>query len=136
MQPTTSSQWRELLVSFSNVKTLHVHNGYRRQISRSLQVGDGESSSELLSELKELQYLPPHYVGNAFNAFIDARVRRRNHEGSDGEFESLRDRSTRRKSARARERRGPDSKVHWSLLRDRARFLYTRATDNGYVHYL
>jgi hypothetical protein len=71
-------------MSFGNVKRLHVYHDYRRQISRSLPVWDGASSSEL--NLKELQYLPPHDVGNAFNAFIAARQRAGRSVTSDLDF--------------------------------------------------
>jgi hypothetical protein len=65
------TQWRELLSSFSNVKTLRV-NDFHEQISRSLQVDDGESPLELLPELKELHH-HRFRIGKAFDAFIDAR---------------------------------------------------------------
>ena len=47
------TQWRELLGSFSNVKTLRVHNGLVGELSRSLQF-DREQPLEVLPELKEL----------------------------------------------------------------------------------
>jgi hypothetical protein len=65
------TQWRELLGSFSNVKILCV-NDFHGQISRSLQVDDGEPPLELLPELKELRYTPLYEDVNTF-AFIDAR---------------------------------------------------------------
>jgi hypothetical protein len=67
------SQWRELLGSFSNVKILRVNRDFHGQISRSLQVLDGESPLELLPELKELQYPRSLDDGDSLNAFIDAR---------------------------------------------------------------
>jgi hypothetical protein len=70
------TQWRKLLRSFSDVKTLRVGDDFHGQISRSLQVDDGESSLEFLPELKELHYpvYPRSYSdSNAFEAFIDAR---------------------------------------------------------------
>jgi len=67
------TQWRELLGSLGNVKILRVSEDFQGQISRSLQVDDGESALELLPELKELQYPGFRDDGNAFNAFIDAR---------------------------------------------------------------
>jgi len=73
---TDRTQWRELLRSFSNVKILRVGADFHGQISRSLQVDDGESPLELLPELKELHYpVYPRFYGdgNAFEAFIDAR---------------------------------------------------------------
>jgi len=62
--------WRELLGSFSNVKVLRVNEDFHGQISRSLEIDDGESPLELLPELKELHYPRFH---DAFQAFIDAR---------------------------------------------------------------
>lgn len=67
------AQWRDLLRSFSNVKTLRVHNGLVRDLSRSLQSDDGESPLELLPELKELVYSAGSDATDAFTAFIDAR---------------------------------------------------------------
>lgn len=51
------TQWREVLRPFSNVKTLHVQYGLVRELSRSLQLQEGESPVELLPELKELRYV-------------------------------------------------------------------------------
>jgi hypothetical protein len=67
------TSWHELLRSFSNVKTLRVHSGLVRVLSRSLQVDDGESPPELLPELKELVYSVGSGASDAFTAFIDAR---------------------------------------------------------------
>jgi hypothetical protein len=47
------AQWRELLGSFRNMKTLRVHNGLVSDLSRSLQL-DGNPPLELLPELTEL----------------------------------------------------------------------------------
>ncbi|KAH9953956.1 hypothetical protein BC827DRAFT_1245653 [Russula dissimulans] len=68
------AQWRELLRSFSSVKTLRVDKELVGQLSRSLQSDDGESPLELLPELKELSYLAPRDIGDVFGAFIDARL--------------------------------------------------------------
>jgi hypothetical protein len=70
------TQWRELMRSFSNVTILRVNEDFNGHISRSLQVGDGESPLELLPELKELQVqYDNRFLGesNTFNAFINAR---------------------------------------------------------------
>jgi len=67
------SYWRDVLRPFSNVKSLSVHNGLAREISRSFPVGDGESQMELLPELNELKYYGLGDAGDAFTAFIDAR---------------------------------------------------------------
>jgi len=62
------TQWRQLLRSFRNVKTLRVHNGIVGDLSRCLQL-DGE----LLPELMEL-VCPVGSVGDkTFSAFIDER---------------------------------------------------------------
>jgi len=65
--------WRELLMSFSNVKTLHVDDDFFGQISRCLQVDDGESPTQLFPELKELEYSMPYAAKEAFMRFIVAR---------------------------------------------------------------
>jgi hypothetical protein len=66
------AQWRELLGTFDNVKTLLVDDELVEQISRSLQPGDGESPTDLLPELQELSY-PARSPENAFTPFVDAR---------------------------------------------------------------
>jgi len=68
------TQWRELLKPFGNVKTLQVDKDLVGQLSRSLQSDDGESVLEMLPELKELSYLAPRDIGDAFGAFVDARL--------------------------------------------------------------
>ena len=69
------AQWREVLGSFSNVETLLVSNDLISELSGSLQSHDGELSSELLPELKELQYSAPcdSDVSDAFATFIKFR---------------------------------------------------------------
>jgi hypothetical protein len=47
------TQWRELLRSFRNVKTLRVHNGLVGELSHSLRL-DGKLPLEILPELQEL----------------------------------------------------------------------------------
>jgi len=59
------------------VKTLSVPDGLIGELSRSLQLNDGESPTELLPELKELS-LPARSDSNpdaddAFTAFAEAR---------------------------------------------------------------
>jgi hypothetical protein len=67
-------QWRQLLGSFSNVKTIHVENGLVRELSRSLQFDDGESpGAALLPELTELSYSASDDIGDAFTSFTGAR---------------------------------------------------------------
>ena len=73
-------QWRNLLGSFSNVKSLHVE-GLVEELSRCLQVDDGghPASVDLLPELQELAYTDaarPSGSDNShdvFTSFIDAR---------------------------------------------------------------
>ena len=67
------TQWRELLRPFGNVKTLQVAYELVKDISGSLQPGDGEPPIQLLPELKELRYSTRGDTGNAFKAFINAR---------------------------------------------------------------
>ena len=66
------SEWRKLLRSFSNVKTLRVGNGLVKDVSRSLRLENGEDPLELLPELQSLTYSG---IGDtdAFTSFIDAR---------------------------------------------------------------
>jgi len=68
-------KWRELLRSFGNVKVLRLGVGddFTRQLSGSLQIEDGESSMELLPELKELSYCVFDDDDDAFASFVDAR---------------------------------------------------------------
>jgi hypothetical protein len=69
-------QWRELLRSSSSVKRLFVDDGLVGEVSRAVQVDDGESPMELLPELKELGYITSRRAGageDAFTAFADAR---------------------------------------------------------------
>jgi hypothetical protein len=66
------TQWRELLGSFRNVKTLRVHNGLVSDLSRCLQL-DGEPPLELLPELTELVCPVGSVNDKVFSAFIDER---------------------------------------------------------------
>jgi len=63
------TQWRKLLGSFRNVKTLRVHNGLVRDLSRCLQL-DGEPPLELLPELTELVCPVGSIDDNTFSPFI------------------------------------------------------------------
>ena len=66
------AQWRELLGSFRNVKTLRVHNGLVSDLSRCLQL-NGEPPLELLPELTELVCPAGSVNDKIFSAFIDER---------------------------------------------------------------
>jgi hypothetical protein len=66
------TQWRELLGSFRNVKTLRVHNGLVRDLSLCLQL-DGEPPLELLPELTELICPVGSVDDKTFSAFVHER---------------------------------------------------------------
>ena len=66
-------EWRKLLSSFRNVKTLHIATGLVEELSRCLQPDEGELYLELLPELQELTYSENGDAGNAFTSFINAR---------------------------------------------------------------
>lgn len=51
-----STEWREFLRSSSNVKTFNIDDGLVREVSRCLQLDDGELLLVLLPELQELIY--------------------------------------------------------------------------------
>jgi hypothetical protein len=67
------TQWRQLLRSFRDVKTLHIPKRLVRELSRCLQLDDEELPLELLPELQELTFLGGSDVDNAFTTLIDAR---------------------------------------------------------------
>jgi hypothetical protein len=71
------TQWRKLLRSFNNVKTLRIDDGLVKELSRSLRSDDGELPlrMELLPELQELTYSGSGDAGDApaFTSFINAR---------------------------------------------------------------
>ena len=67
------TEWRKLLSSFRNVKTLLVAEGLVKELSRCLQLDDGELPLKILPELQELTYSGSANIGGAFASFIDAR---------------------------------------------------------------
>jgi hypothetical protein len=67
------TEWRKLLRSFSNVKTLRVRRGLVAELSCCLRLDDGEHPLELLPELQELTYSGSGNAKNAFTSLIDAR---------------------------------------------------------------
>jgi hypothetical protein len=67
------TEWRKLLRPFSNVKTLRIEKELVKDLSRCLQLEDGELPLELLPELQELRTFGSSDTGDAFTSFIDAR---------------------------------------------------------------
>ena len=67
------SEWRKLLRSFSNVKTLRVEDGLVDELSRCLRLEEGELPLELLPELQELTYIGSRDTSDAYTSFIDSR---------------------------------------------------------------
>ena len=67
------TEWRKLLQSFTNVKTLHVHHRLVGDLSRCLRLDDGEHPLELLPELQEPIYSGSDIPSVAFTPFIDVR---------------------------------------------------------------
>jgi hypothetical protein len=55
------------------VKTLRVDEVLVEELSRCLELGDGELPLELLPELQELTYFGSGNTGDAFTSFIGAR---------------------------------------------------------------
>jgi hypothetical protein len=51
------TEWRKLLRPFSNVKTLRIEKGLVKDLSRCLELEDGEFPLELLPELQELSIM-------------------------------------------------------------------------------
>ena len=67
------TEWRKLLKSFRNVKTLRVHRRLVGELSRCLQLENGEHPLELLPRLQELTYLGSGNGHDSFTSFIDDR---------------------------------------------------------------
>ena len=67
------TEWRKLLRSFGNVKTLYIGNRLVEEFSRCLELEEGELPLELLPELQELIYSRSGDTGDAFTSFINAR---------------------------------------------------------------
>jgi len=67
------TDWRGFLGSFGNVKTLHVDEELVEAVSHCLQVDGGESSLELLPELRRLSYSAMGDTHGPFKSFIDTR---------------------------------------------------------------
>ena len=67
------TEWRKLLRPFINVKTLRIEEGLVKDLSRCLELEDGELPLELLPELQELDYIWSDISGDEFTSFIDVR---------------------------------------------------------------
>ena len=67
------TEWRNLLRSFGNVKTLRTDNGLIEQLSRCLRLEDGELPLEALPELQELTYSGRGNAGDVFESFTNSR---------------------------------------------------------------
>ena len=67
------TEWRKPLRPFSNVKTLRIEEWLVKDLSRCLELEDGELRLELLPELVRLEYFGSGDTGDTFTAFIDAR---------------------------------------------------------------
>ena len=67
------TEWRKLLGSFRNVKTLHIATGLVEELARCLHLDDRELPLEVLSELQELTYFGSGDTGDAFTSFVEAR---------------------------------------------------------------
>jgi hypothetical protein len=67
------TEWRKLLRPFSNVKTLRIQKGLVKDLSRCLELEDGELPFKLLPELQELRYSGSSRTDGAFTSFVDAR---------------------------------------------------------------
>jgi hypothetical protein len=67
------TEWRKLLRSFSNVKTLDIEDGLVSELSRCLRLDDGEHPLDVLPELQELTYSGSDNANNAFTSFVDTR---------------------------------------------------------------
>jgi hypothetical protein len=66
-------EWRRILRSFSNVKTLRVEYGLDEEIAHCLRLDDGELPLDLLPELHELIYSRSSHSDNEFASFITSR---------------------------------------------------------------
>ena len=67
------TEWRRLFRPFNNVKTLRIDDGLVDDLSRCLQLEDGDLPLEVLPELQELTYYGGGNIGDTFAPFVDAR---------------------------------------------------------------
>jgi hypothetical protein len=66
------TEWCKLLSLFRNAKTLCINDGLVGELSRCLQLDDGEFALELLPELQELTCSGSGDTSDEFTSFIDA----------------------------------------------------------------
>ena len=67
------TEWRKLLRPFSNVKTLQIHRGLVKYLSRYLKLEDGELPLDLLPELQEITFYGSGDTGDALTSFTVTR---------------------------------------------------------------
>ena len=67
------TEWRNLLRPYTNVKTLRIEKELVKDLSRCLELEDGELPLELLPELQELIYFGNSDTVDPFTSFVDAR---------------------------------------------------------------
>ena len=67
------TEWRKLLRSFRNVKTLRIGDGLVSELSRCLPLEDGEHPMDLLPELQDIIYPGGTDADDAFTSFVNAR---------------------------------------------------------------
>jgi hypothetical protein len=71
------TEWRQILGSFSHMKTFRVNETLVGDLSRCIQgclrLDDGEHPLDLLPELQELTYSGNSNTSDVFTSFIDAR---------------------------------------------------------------
>ena len=67
------TEWRKLLRSFTNVKTLRIDDRLVGELSGCLRLDDGEHPGGLLPELRDLIYSGSSNADDALAPFIDAR---------------------------------------------------------------
>ena len=67
------TEWRKLLRSFTNLKTLRIDDGLVKELSRCLRLEDEEDPLELLPELRELTISGSGSANDGFTSFIEAR---------------------------------------------------------------
>ena len=67
------TEWHKFLRPFKNVKSLHISDGLVEQLSRSLELEDGELPLDLLPKLQELMYPGSDNTDDTFASFVNAR---------------------------------------------------------------